>query len=512
MSQLEDKAERFYKKFHARDPAGAASDFRDAYFALFRNIDNWTANRPQLPEERRTKGRKLFLPSQERSRLLTELKDVADMLDSIAKLRLAGKTKHGRPRERTEISRDACRAILGEASVCKALFAPLRERPSEPSSDEDFKEALIWGHDDWWIDAILIKRASAQMARDRTIIGYGLSAVQRRLFRETAHRLLVASNRCRQNVAILAFVDAMNPAAIRNLAENARQAEKELRVSFGIERLDKDVQGNRTTSDFMAPAPFYTFVGAALEAGWRFDPTAIHVDDRERLLVGENGPECEDQFVELIESARKWAPEIGTEYFKMEDVNVFVGVDLAHILKDLGSLSGKDDYREGALPTATMRICHRVIRQREQIIVLRDHAVTFLRCSEFLRATTPANEVAAEFLLQNAYYRVWDEARECDAQYHTGIFYAPDLRRGVGGTPVPVASLNVELLRRSYSQRYSGGARWAAVTAKEMAALLRCIYHKEDPLLLQVVDLLARSLGTADIADVVERWLYNGTA
>jgi len=179
MSQLSREAERFYKKFGTRDPARSAHDFRKAYLALFLDIRRWTANRPQLPKKRRTKGNKLFVPSQERPRLLTELKDVANILDTIAKQRLTGKAKRGRPRKRTEISSGACEAILGPSSVRKALFAPLRERGSEMLADGDFEEAVIWGHDDPHIDTILIKRASAQMARDPSIVGYGLVSCTR---------------------------------------------------------------------------------------------------------------------------------------------------------------------------------------------------------------------------------------------------------------------------------------------------------------------------------------------
>lgn len=504
MSQLAREAERFYKKFDARDPSGAAGDFQWVYRALFRNIREWTASRPQLPEKRRTKGRKLFEPSQDRSRILTELKDLADILDSVVKRRLSGKAKHGRPRARTKISSDACEAILGPSSVRKGLFAPLREQTSEKSPDNNFKEAQIWGHDDWRTDAILTKRASAQMARDPTIAGYGLAAVQRRLFPVTARRLLVASNRFRQDVPILAFVDAMDPASIRNLAENARQAERELRVAFGIEHLDKNVQPNHTMTDFGKPAPLYRFISAALEAGWRFngqeslmfEPICVH--DRERLLVGASGREFEAALVKLIKRAMEWTKQIAPEFFGMENVDLFVGIDVLEILNNK-ALTREDNDLEQEVPSAISRIALRIVRLREQIIVLRDHAATLWHWHELIcaRAETDATSLDdAEFLLRNAFYKVSEWARECEHHYYEGVFYATDRRRRASGTPVKVNALSVELLRRQYTQSDLGGPRWADVTAKQMGSLLGCLYNEDDPVFVRLSAIFEKHFAT----------------
>ena len=105
----------------------------------------------------------------------------------------------------------------------------------------------------------------------------------------------------------------MDPDSIKNLAENAREAEQELRVTFGIEHLDKNVQPNRTTTDFGNPAPFYRFVCAVLEAGWTFnaqeglmfEPVCVY--DRERFLVGPRGREFEAALMKVLNRAADWA-------------------------------------------------------------------------------------------------------------------------------------------------------------------------------------------------------------
>ncbi|AHY55118.1 hypothetical protein [Bradyrhizobium japonicum] len=500
MSQLSREAERFYKKFHARDPAAAASDFQEAYLTLFRNIDEWTADRPQLPKERRAKGRKLFEPSQERSRILTELRDVADILDSIAKQRGPGKTKRGRPRQRTEVSKSACEAILGPSSVRKALFAPLCERGSRTVVDGEFKQAVIWGHDDSPLDTILIKRASAQMARDSSITGYGLSAVARRLFPETARRLLESSNGLRRDVPIEALVEAMDTASITNLAENARAAERELRLEFGTEHLDKDVQPNHTITDFRNPAPFYRFVCAALEAGWLFETRhkRLSLHDRERLLEEPTGRKFEAALIRLLKRAIEWTKQIGAEFYEMDNVELFVGIDILEILNDK-ALTREDDDLEQEVPSAVSRIALRIVRLRERIVVLRDHAATMERWCDLIRERAKTESRLLDdaiFLKTHGFYRMSETAQECEHQYYEGVFYAPDWRRRTSGTPSRVSALSVELLRKSYPTNEFGGTRWADVTVKGMKNLLDCLYDKDDPILARITAILEACLVT----------------
>jgi len=499
MSRLSREAERFYRKFGAHNPAQSAGYFQNAYLGLFVDVERWRANRPQLPEERRGKGNKLSAPSQERSRLLTELKDVADILDSMAKQRSTGKAKRGRPRQRTEISKDACAAILGPSSVRKALFAPLRECGSQMLADANFKEALILGHDDSSIDTMLIKRASVQIARDPSIAGFGLAAVARQLFPGTAQLLLERSNKCSKDVTIESLLEAMDAASISNLAENARAAEKELRVEFGIEHLDKDVQPNRTVSDFRSPAPFYKFVCAALEAGWLFDTRDrwLSPHDRERLLVKADGREFEAALVQLLRRAIEWTKQIAPE-FGMDDFDPFIGVDVLEILNDK-LLTREDDDIELEVPNAISRIAHRVVRLRERIIVLRDHAATIERWCDLIRerAETQTNLVDdAIFLKTHAFYRISETAQECEHQYYEGVFYATDLRRRATGTPTKTSALTIDLLRKSYSTCESGGTRWADVTVEHLECLLDCLYDKGDPVLLRIVAILERCLVT----------------
>lgn len=500
MSQLSREGERFYRKFHARDPAAAASEFQEAYLALFRNIDEWTANRPQLPKERRAKGRKLFEPSQERSRILTELKDVADTLDSIVKQRVPGKAKRGRPRQRTEISKSACEAILGPSSVRKALFAPLRERGSRTVANGDFKEAAIWGHDDSSIDTILIKRASVQIARDPSIAGYGLAAVARRLFAETARLLLESSNGFRRNVPIEALVEVMDTASITNLAENARAAEKELRVEFGTEHLEKDVQPNHTMTDFRSPAPLYGFVCAALEAGWLFDTRGkrLSLHDRERLLEEPKGREFEAALIQLLKRAIEWSKQIGSEFCGMDNFDVFAGIDVLEILNNK-LVTREDDDLEQEVPNAISRIALRIVRLREQTVVLRDHAATIEHWCDLIRERAKTESRLLDdaiFLKTHGFYRISESAQECEHQYYEGVFYAPDWRRRTGGTPSKVSPLSVELLRKSYPTNEFGGTRRAVVTVKEMKDLLDCLYDKDDPVLVRITEILEACLVT----------------
>lgn len=500
MSRLGDEARRFYKKFGAPVPDGAASDFEEAYLALFRNIKRWIANRPQLPEERRGQGRKLFLPSQERSRLLTELKDIANILDSIVKRRLAEKSKRGRPWERTEISSDACEAILGPSSVRKALFAPLHERGVEVPLDGNFNQAVIWGHDDSRIDTILTKRASRQLALGRSSVGYGLSAVERRLLPRTARLLFVGSNGFRQAVPIEALVGAMDSASITNLAENARAAEKELRVEFGTEHTGDNAQPNRTATDFRSPAPFYGFVRALLEAGWAFDAPGVQISvyDRERLLVGRKGRDFEIALVKLLARATQWAKQIGTEFFRLDEFDLFVGIDLIELLKDKG-VTRRDHDIEEEVPTAISRIARRIVTLREQIVVLRDHAATLERWCDWLRERAETETELlddATFLKTHAFYRLSESAQECEHQYYEGVFFAPDWRRRASGTPFHVKELSVELLRKSYPTEDFGGPRWADVTAKQMTDLLESLYDQKDPIFLRTKAILEKHLVT----------------
>ncbi len=292
----------------------------------------------------------------------------------------------------------------------------------------------------------------------------------------------------------------MDPASITNLAENARAAEKELRVEFGTEYLDKNVQPNHTTTDFRSPAPFYGFVCAALEAGWLFDTRGkrLSFHDRERLLGESKGREFETALVQLLRRAIEWTKQIASEFFGMDSLDLFAGIDVLEILNNK-ALTREDDDLEQEVPNAVSRIALRIVRLRERIVVLRDHAATIERWCDLIRErakTEPRLLDDAIFLKTHGFYGVSKSAQECEHQYYEGVFYAPDWRRRASGTPSKVSALSVELLRKSYPTNEFGGTRWADVTVKEMEDLLDCLYDKDDPVLLRIRAILEKCLVT----------------
>lgn len=289
----------------------------------------------------------------------------------------------------------------------------------------------------------------------------------------------------------------MDTASITNLAENARAAEKELRVEFGTEHLEKDVQPNHTMTDFRNPAPFYGFVCAALEAGWLFDTLnkRLSVHDRKRLLVEPKGREFEAALIRLLRRAIEWTKQIGSEFFGMDNFDLFTGIDVLEILNNK-ALTREDDDLEQEVPNAISRITVRIVRLRERIVVLRDHAATMERWCDLIRERAKTESRLLDdaiFLKTHGFYRISESAQECEHQYYEGVFYATDWRRRTSGTPSKVSALSVELLRKSYPTNEFGGTRWAVVTEKEMKDLLDCLYDKDDPVLVRITAIVTRS-------------------
>jgi hypothetical protein len=262
-----------------------------------------------------------------------------------------------------------------------------------------------------------------------------------------------------------------------NLAESALFAARDLKVTYGLWDRRKDPQKNQTVTDFERPAPICQFFMRLLGQGWEF--LDVPPDERKRLMAGNTEANSfEKAFAKLVAEIIKYAPQLAHQRYRANHFDPLVGVDARSVLKNENPPSVKN---KGAwlrlAPTAARLISARIVKHREQIVILRDHAETLRHWNDILASqarTEPKLIIDRDFF--NRYgpveFNKW--VRECERQYDHGVFDPRDLRNG--RDYVKVERLGVDTLRRVYKTAHRASPRFADVTGTQMKKVLDVLH------------------------------------
>jgi hypothetical protein len=474
LQRLNDTVSRFYRENKAQRSEAASFAFEINLIEFLEGVTEWGEDLPQLPPHRRGEGNTQTLPSKNRLHVIKELEQVsAFLLDNADRppnqplnlIKLEG---------RQLLSSYACRELVHRGFGALAIVSPVRSWKRRGRLGLSETRMSGWNSEENGVHRI--KRAFTAAARDRSIKMHGLKQLHDRLDRPTFRRLVAASGRFHLHVRIVPFVARMDRAAMEGLALSLQLAARDMKTAFGLWERNRDPQLNKTVTDFEKPAPLYQFVMALLEQGWPCFGVA-DVED-ERLMAGDSETgSFEKRFAELISQIVECTPRLARELYRCNDFDPLVGIDAGYILKKEGA-PPRGDRRawQSWAAGAARHFAARIVKAREQIVILRDYAETTRRLNE---------DLAARALLDNRLKRdrdcfnrhgkvaIYAWLRECDRQYRHGIFYPRDRNRGEDY--FEVSRLKVNLLRDEYPRRHQAGPRFADVPVRKTKAILHSL-------------------------------------
>jgi hypothetical protein len=321
---------------------------------------------------------------------------------------------------------------------------------------------------------------------------HGLKQLHDRLDHQTLRRLAAASGRFHLHVRIVPFVTRMDRVAKESLALSLQLAARDLKLAFGLWDRNRDPQLTKTVTDFEKPAPLYQFVMALLEQGWPcFGVTDV---EDQRLMAGDpKTGSFEKRFAELISRIIECTPRLARELHQCNDFDPLIGIDAGYILKKEGAPPRSDRLAwQSWAPRVVGQFAVRIVKAREQIVILRDYAETIRRLNDELAFRARIDRGLER---DRGYFNIYGQIdiyawlRECERQYRHGIFYSRDRDRGQDY--VEVSRLKVELLRDAYPRRHQAGPRFADVPMRKTKAILDSL-HREDAIQRRLGGILVR--------------------
>lgn len=459
--ELERLASAFYRRERVKNPRLCAQSFVWACDDFVANVKGWVQDLPEHHPNQREKGRVQPLPSQRRKDVVPELHQLADFLDANLKLARAKRFKITTLRGRRRLSVWTCKELLG--GIRRPLRVP-RRRLGRRRRRRDLNAR----------DIRLIRRSFAIAAKDASIKTYSLIiAKPARLLPSTAKTLSDLSDGFARPVPIVDFVQTLDKEALRNLAKRARLAALELQSAAQLWK--RDSQLNRTVTDLDQPAPIYRWLTTALEIGWK--TMTVPPEERQRLMSGDKSSNpFEGRFSKFVTAAMKLMPKFARVRYEVSDFDPLVGTDAAWVIKRKRTANSKSrDARRSLAPKVAGDFAVRIVRHREQIVILGDLAETMNRWSDKLTIQARSNPDIPKLTKERDFFQqfarnpvtVW--RKDCEDQYRRGIFYSSDARDR--GNNRLVESLDVDMLRSSYLLG-SGASRFANINGERMQKLL----------------------------------------
>jgi len=516
MQRLKNAALQFYRANQGQRLEVCAATFEANLFDFFSGVMEWNKDLPQLPPDQRGKGKTQPEPSQNRMHDIKELEQVADfLLDNLE--RVPGEPLNPTKLDGRELlSVYASRELVHRTFGTLAIMTPARDLEQDARLELSETRMFGWNSED--NDVHRMKRAFTAAASDP--IGLtGMVQAHNLLLRETAEQLAMASDEFRIDMPIALFVAPMDRTTMANLARCCQLAARDLQIAFGLWDRQYDPRRHLTVTDFERPAPLYQFIMALLEQGWPCFGVA-NIEDQ-RLMAGDSETNSfEKRFSALVSLIVTCTPRLVQQLYQRNDFDPLVGIDANAILKDARPPARRDRidwqvFAQDAAETLTARI----VKMREQIVILRDYAETMRRLNEDLaerahtekeleserdcaettrrlkedlagQSDTKADvEGDRDFFNEHGVAEVYAWLTECQRQYRHGIFYPSDRKRGCDYSEV--RRLKVGLLRHEYPRRHQAGPRFADVPVERTKAVIDSL-HPPGPIRQRLGEILSR--------------------
>jgi hypothetical protein len=477
LRRLNDKVSRFNRENQAQHPEACAFAFEINLMDFFEGVAAWGEDLPQLPPHRRGEGNTQPEPSKNRLHTIKELEQVSAFLLENLERRPNQPLKLTKLEGRQCLSVYACRELVHRAFGTLAIMTPARDL--EQGARLELSETRMFGWNSEENDVHRMKRAFTAAASDPIELT-GMVQAHNLLLRETAEQLAMASDEFRIDIPIALFVATMDRSAMANLARGCQLAARDLQIAFGLWDRKKDPQRNKTVTDFERPAPLYQFAMALLEQGWPCFGVAS--TENQRLMAGDFGADSfERRFSVLVSQIVECTPRLARELYQRNDFDPLVGIDAATILKHERPPARSDLIAwQIWAARAARHFAARIVKAREQIIVLRDYAETTRRLNEDLAARARIDKKLRRdrnFFNKHGVAEIYAWLRECQRQYRQGIFYPSDRKRD--HDYFEVLRLNVDLLRHDYPQRHQAGPRFADVPVEKTKAIIDSLHPAE---------------------------------
>jgi hypothetical protein len=466
-------ASRFYRENKAKFPQLCAAAFDANLIDFLEAALTWRNDLPQLHVHQRGEGTTQTAPSQNRLHVIKELEQLGAFLLENLERRPRQALKRSQLEGRYLLSVYACREFVRRSFGTLAVISPMRGLKRRGRLT--LPEAHMLGWNSAANDVHRLKRSYAAASLDGSIKAYRTRQAYDRLYQETADRLLMASDVWQRHVPIMPLVMPMDRAAIANLALSSLLAARDLKTAFGLWDRQRDPQRGQTLTDFERPAPLYQFIMALLEQGWPC--LSVPPDERQRLMAGERDHNSfEGRLSELVARVVEYMPQLARDLRQRNDFDPLVGIDARSIVKAESPPRRADRIEwEMLAPTAARRIAARIVKHREQIVILRDYAETLHRLNLNLAARAQKDDELKgdrDFFNERAVAATFLWVRECERQYQDGVFYPSDKR--FGRDYLDVRRLNIDLLRSTYPTRQCqvAGPRFADVKSEDVQAVL----------------------------------------
>jgi hypothetical protein len=466
-AELLGLALNFYRGEQAVEPLLLAMDFVAACDTFAADVPYWLDDLPEHSEKQRGKGRVQRYPSKRRKDLIAELHQFADFLNANVDRPAGPALRIGPLKGRRNLSKYACEELLSDR------IRPLRVPDKNLDANWNPRELLP-------TDIDLIKRAFTA-AEGTTVKSYRLILPEPRnllagVIQELSHR----SRDCTQSLPIRDFVEILGPEAILNLGNRARIVAFQLQSATEMwGSKEKDSQRNRTITDFDKRPPIYQWIAEALEIGAKTmrEPPGVQV----RLLAGDKSSDpFEDRFAGFIRAAMKLMPEFALRC-GVGNFDPLVGTDGTWTVKRkrADGTGARVARRDVALEVA-YDFATRIVRHREQIVILGEYVETLSRWNLRLAALARSNPKLVE---DRDYFQkfarnaaaVW--RKDCEDEYRRGIFYSSDAK--YRGNNQLAAMLDIDILRSRYPLG-KGASQYADVDSTRLLKLLSPLHSNEE--------------------------------
>lgn len=465
------EAVRFYKQIAVSEAKNASDRSFQAIEVYIADLSAWVAEQPSPHSKDKGKGRPQTEPSQKRIHVIAELEQFANFCEENSD-RQPGQTWRRTPlKGRRFLSRYAVSALIGDRLLGCAFVSPII--PADEKHLQQ-KETLPWGHDADGKDAGLLKRAIGTLSDQERPSLLRIVRRDQALNVESREFLQSASGNYSQHIKIDDLLKFLTPDLISSFEAQSRSAAAALRIVFDIPDSMRSDGRTRTIAEFISPAPIYSLIKRLISSYW---PSALEVTQNQRLFHGEaTRLALEDSFGRFCIKAVDFA----MDRINQAGFDPFAGIKASEIIDDY-DVTVKDEEWPQYRDDIVKRIANRIIRHREQVIILNDFAETARRLTEkFGEAVSPGYSDLLEEFNSYGFYKLLDWAREAQTQYDEGIFYKFDRLRKERGDPKDIRLMSVEILQRGYAVGgVDGPARYADVGAAELKQILDVLHYDE---------------------------------
>lgn len=472
----------FYRRCGVADPEQAYVAALAAVETFLDDLDAWQVDMPapQAPG----KGRPQPHPSQQRLHVIAELEQISDLIDANRDRGEHERWSITALRGRKRLSRYSADALLTDGLSGRGTLEPF---PGPAAQNADVNDVSLWGLKDPRLDARSMKRRFAEASQRTWPILFVAIRDLRALpgaIRDLLQGLVRDANGHARVSDILAFP---RPLLREGFAERVRGVARHARILFHLHDNQRAEGRNLPLVATLRPAPLYRLVQSLIVIA---APWSDHPDDRHRLLVRLNVKFFEARFAILVSRVIAHARTISEQRRPDLSFNPFLGIAASGIVKHRGAMAFHRN-RDRKIERVAIIILH----HREQAIVLRTYVKIIEILSNQLREFLTLDQIELWRTFDTyGYYGILDWAREAEARYAEGVFYADDIIWREGGRPGRMKTLSVTMLRQPDPVGTSNRAATAPQTVEAVRTLFGTWYDDQPQMRLRLseaLDLLA---------------------